>query len=85
VVAEAREAGVAGEQGLVKLIDDTYPFGERSHWPYKAWLAERAITLAALRGDVMKIRSLGERHRPLALPRPPLVPVPEIEAWLQGR
>lgn len=26
---------------IVKAIDDAYPFGPRSHWPYKAWLKAR--------------------------------------------
>ncbi|MCZ4281671.1 hypothetical protein O4H49_12850 [Kiloniella laminariae] len=25
----------------VKAVDSAYPFGERKHWPYKAWLAAR--------------------------------------------
>ena len=31
-------------------IDDAYPFGPRSHHPYKAWLAERAIAKERLFG-----------------------------------
>jgi len=26
--------------GLRQALIDAYPFGERSMWPYKAWLAE---------------------------------------------
>lgn len=28
------------------LIDAAYPFAERSHWPYKAWLKARKSYLA---------------------------------------
>lgn len=35
---------------LLARVDAAYPFGERSGWPYKAWLAERKIFVAALRG-----------------------------------
>ena len=28
-----------------KRIDDAYPFGERKHFPYKAWLKERKAYL----------------------------------------
>lgn len=29
-------------------IDAAYPFGQRSHWPYKAWLAARRDVLSRL-------------------------------------
>lgn len=28
-----------------RIIDDAYPFGERSMWPYKAWLKARKAYL----------------------------------------
>lgn len=33
---------------LLALVDDAYPFGARSHHPYKAWLAERKILIEVL-------------------------------------
>lgn len=30
----------------VKAVDAAYPFGERSYWPYKAWLKVRRAYLA---------------------------------------
>lgn len=29
----------------VKAVDEAYPFGPRSHWPYKAWLKARKAYL----------------------------------------
>ena len=29
-----------------KAISDAYPFGERAHWPYKAWLKAQRRYLA---------------------------------------
>jgi len=36
-----------GVEDAAKAIDAAYPFGPRSHWPYKAWLAERRAFFAA--------------------------------------
>ena len=36
-----------GVEETAKAIDAAYPFGPRSHWPYKAWLAERRAFFAA--------------------------------------
>lgn len=33
---------------IKKRIDDAYPFGERSRFPYKAWLIERRKVFIAL-------------------------------------
>jgi hypothetical protein len=33
---------------VLKGVDAEYPFGQRSHHPYKAWLTERAILKAVL-------------------------------------
>jgi hypothetical protein len=33
---------------IKKRIDDAYPFGERSNFPYKAWLIERRSAFIAL-------------------------------------
>ena len=35
---------------LLKKIDAAYPFGERSHLPYKMWLEERKVIRAVLLG-----------------------------------
>lgn len=45
----------------VKAIDAAYPFNERAHWPYKAWLRARKAYLA----------KFGHRPRK-ALPESPL-------------
>jgi len=85
VLEDCRRDNIVTEQAIVSQIDQAYPFGERDHWPYKAWLAERHIAIAALRGDVLEITSLGGRHKPWQPPPAPLVPVPEIEEWLKRR
>ena len=33
---------------LKKKIDESYPFGEKSHFPYKAWLNARRLTFISL-------------------------------------
>lgn len=33
---------------VLAFVDDAYPFGARSHHPYKAWLAERKLLIATL-------------------------------------
>lgn len=38
---------------FLKLIDSAYPFGARENYPYKAWLAERRVLIAALRTPVV--------------------------------
>lgn len=40
VYAEQSNAG-ANPQQIADAIDQAYPFGERRHWPYKAWLSAR--------------------------------------------
>lgn len=32
---------------LLRIVDDAYPFGEREHQPYKAWLQERQAFILA--------------------------------------
>ena len=43
---KCREEGKSPEDSA-KAIDAAYPFGERAHWPYKAWLNERRKFFAA--------------------------------------
>jgi hypothetical protein len=41
--------GLADDVSLadrVKAVDAAYPFGERSYWPYKAWLKARRTYLS---------------------------------------
>lgn len=45
-----------------RIIDLAYPFGQRRHWPYKAWLAQRRKYLAPYGG-----------HKPS--PSAPLLPL----------
>lgn len=37
---ECRNQGLSADE-TAKAIDAAYPFGARSHWPYRAWLNER--------------------------------------------
>lgn len=39
-------------EAVIKHVDAAYPFGEREHYPYKAWLAERKLLIEALRGPI---------------------------------
>ena len=41
VYAEQQASGVTCRQQIADAIDKSYPFGERAHWPYKAWLDAR--------------------------------------------
>ena len=45
VHAEQVKAG-ANPQQIADAIDKTYPFGQRRHWPYKAWLSARKYFFA---------------------------------------
>lgn len=41
----------ADTRTLLAAVDAAYPFGERAHHPYKAWLAERAQLIDDLKSD----------------------------------
>lgn len=41
------EVGMADEAALRKAISAAYPFGARSHYPYKVWLDEVKKQIAA--------------------------------------
>lgn len=73
VLATAEAAGVLDERELKRWIRDAYPWGERKHWPYRAWLKARKIALARWRH---------EDPYPFSLP---YVENPELDAWLAGR
>lgn len=45
VIAANPDADTAA---LLTLVDAAYPFGEREHHPYKAWLAERKLLIGDL-------------------------------------
>lgn len=36
---EAKAQDLAGDE-MWKYVRKAYPFGQRKHWPYKAWLIE---------------------------------------------
>jgi hypothetical protein len=38
VAAVVRDVGIRDPVALRKALYDAYPFGERRHYPYKAWL-----------------------------------------------
>lgn len=44
-----RRVGLADRKALRKALREAYPFGERAHWPYKAWLAEVKAQTGGLR------------------------------------
>lgn len=80
VTAQARTEGLTDEKEIIRRIDAAYPFGEREMYPYKAWLIERRIAKALLRGQ------LARRPEPASLAAlSPYRPVPELEAWLRAR
>lgn len=39
-LTEAKQRGLDDKETW-KLVDSRYPFGERTHWPYKQWLKAR--------------------------------------------
>jgi len=45
-----------------KAISDSYPFGERAHWPYKSWLKAQRLYLA--RWSVTPAGPLDARPQP---------------------
>lgn len=49
VIAAQRALGVPDDSPTMRLwIRDAYPFGERKYTPYRAWLIEQRIAIAAL-------------------------------------
>lgn len=55
VLQQALGAGHTGAE-LTKAIDGSYPYGQRSGWPYKAWLSARK--------DFCRLHSLPLRRAP---------------------
>lgn len=48
-----------------RIIKEAYPWGERAHWPYKAWLAARQSALAMRFAPKAKgplFETIGERE-----------------------
>ena len=43
---EQLQAGIEDKAGLARAIGAAYPFGERTHYPYKAWLSARKAFFA---------------------------------------
>ncbi len=66
VRANAKRDRLTPEETLTR-IDATYPFGERDHYPYTAWLTERTIArveLGLAKPETAKTRDLvAERKR----------------------
>lgn len=75
VLAECRRDGL-GLDETGRRIDAAYPFGPRSHHPYKAWLQARKDALA----EAARI-SAWETGGPVVDPAPALTP---LEAYLEG-
>lgn len=46
VRVEHLQAGVSDKAQIARAIDAAYPFGERAHYPYKAWLSARKAFFA---------------------------------------
>ena len=52
IVAEVvRRVGLADRKALREVLREAYPFGEREHWPYKAWLMEIKAQTGGLRNQ----------------------------------
>lgn len=49
------------EKTIRRLLRDAYPFGERSYWPYKAWLARARAWRAAWAIGREPIRAVNRR------------------------
>lgn len=73
-VNDRLEPGVSLSE-RVAAVDAAYPFGERSYWPYKAWLKERRSYLSRY-GWTPR----GQKPEPLFadLPRDPITGRPVI-------
>lgn len=41
VIRKHQDSGTTDKKRIAAEIDAAYPFGERAHWPYKAWLKAR--------------------------------------------
>jgi hypothetical protein len=50
VVESIAEADLADKAAVLERVDAAYPFGERKYEPYKCWLKERRLFIAALEG-----------------------------------
>ncbi len=44
-----RDVGRKDPKALRKALREGYPFGDRTGWPYKAWLAEIKIQIGGMR------------------------------------
>ncbi len=73
-LAEAAERRL-DRQAVIDLIDSSYPFGPREHYPYKVWLEERRRVLQPR-------SSVTEKASPAITPK--LKPVPELDDWLRA-
>lgn len=52
IVAEVvRRVGLADRKALREVLREAYPFGEREHWPYKAWIAKIKAQTGGLRNQ----------------------------------
>lgn len=49
IVEVILRVGFKDPKALRKALRDAYPFGERAHWPYKAWLAEIRAQIGGMR------------------------------------
>ena len=46
-----RRVGLADRKALREVLREAYPFGEREHWPYKAWIAKIKAQTGGLRNQ----------------------------------
>jgi hypothetical protein len=78
VIDDAQRDGVVEVTAVMRLISKAYPFGERAHYPYQAWLEEVKLAEARLRGATPGVRV----EQTLEV-KPGLRPVdPDVKAWL---
>jgi hypothetical protein len=92
VLAECKAEGVTFGPDISKRIEDAYPFGERSHYPYKAWRAVvNPVIAQLLNPDGFKDpqasgRIIICRRGAALLPVPPgLKPDPQLADWMKAR
>lgn len=82
VLAECRALDLDAAATL-KRVDAAYPFGERAHWPYKAWLRARRELLelpgSISRADRARLRAWEAGTKIVD----PGAPLSELEAYLE--
>ena len=79
VLEVAERDGVTELGELKKRLSQAYPFGERKHHPYQAWLAEVQLTLEMWSGSTPVPRVESEHEVSPGLREPDAA----VAAWLE--